>query len=369
MEPATPTQSMVIQTSIALPQLRTRWAIWTLALIAPVTAEVLSGSTPILLCLNPLSILSEVCLYGAGALLIREVVRRRGMGWRAIWTLGLAYGILEEGLTITSWFNPYWPDVCHVTAHGPQGICDYSRIAQINTLWALQLTLFHATFSITIPIILAERLWPRSAALPWLGQRGLRTWSILLTGILLLSLLVDGFLLFRERGYAHPPLLPYLVTLALAVVLVGSGLRQRAMPTPRVIDRALPRLWLLRSGAFMVIFLMFLIPSISQSTHIPAVIPFILMAGMAGWAFWRIGRWARHPDWGDRQILALAFGALGFFIFLFAPLLEVLGQVNSKPTHGTILVALVYVLLLAVLSQRARPRASAGHGPLAVTGT
>src|SRR5215208_7173436 len=67
-----------------------------LLVIAPLVAEFLLGdvtlaSLPALVLFIP--------LYGGGALLIREVVRRRGGGWPA-------FGVVEEGLATQSLFNP-----------------------------------------------------------------------------------------------------------------------------------------------------------------------------------------------------------------------------------------------------------------------
>src|SRR5437870_317974 len=90
---------------------RTWPALLTLYLLSPIIAEVLSGSTPPLMFINPIMLMYETALYGSGAILVRELVRRRGLGWGSILLLGAAYGILEEGLIITSWFNPYWPDL------------------------------------------------------------------------------------------------------------------------------------------------------------------------------------------------------------------------------------------------------------------
>lgn len=86
---------------------RTRGAILTLALLSPLTAEVLTGSTPILPFLFPTTILYQVLFYGSGALLIREAVRRRGLGWPSIVLLGGAYGILEEGLVNVTCSIPF----------------------------------------------------------------------------------------------------------------------------------------------------------------------------------------------------------------------------------------------------------------------
>jgi hypothetical protein len=48
-----------------------------LLLLAPAVAEVLFGATPVS---NLGALLPDVAVYGCGALLIREVVRRRGLG-------------------------------------------------------------------------------------------------------------------------------------------------------------------------------------------------------------------------------------------------------------------------------------------------
>src|SRR5215831_12972820 len=78
--------------------------------LAPLVGEVLAGSTPLDILGSPASFLTllllEALLYGSGAVLIREIARRTGRGWPAILGLGLAYGVLEEGLITQSFFNP-----------------------------------------------------------------------------------------------------------------------------------------------------------------------------------------------------------------------------------------------------------------------
>lgn len=74
-----------------------------LVLITPLIAELLWGSTPIAYAARLLAILP---MYGAGALLIRELVRRSKRGWTSILLLGAAYAIVEEGLALQSFFNP-----------------------------------------------------------------------------------------------------------------------------------------------------------------------------------------------------------------------------------------------------------------------
>ena len=61
--------------------------------VAPLVAEFLLGNLPVKL-LPALIVLAP--MYGGGALLIREAVRRTGRGWPSILLLGMAYAIFEE---------------------------------------------------------------------------------------------------------------------------------------------------------------------------------------------------------------------------------------------------------------------------------
>ena len=73
--------------------LRYRGAIWSLLILAPFISEVLSGSTrlSILFVLIP-----EVMVWGCGALLCRELVRRWRGGAASLLMLGLALSIAKS---------------------------------------------------------------------------------------------------------------------------------------------------------------------------------------------------------------------------------------------------------------------------------
>src|SRR5580700_11067854 len=89
-----PTESFAANTYLPAPSAtRYRASIWTLLILAPVIAEVLSGSTrlSILFVLIP-----EIMVWGGGALLARELVRRWRAGAASLLCLGLALSIAEE---------------------------------------------------------------------------------------------------------------------------------------------------------------------------------------------------------------------------------------------------------------------------------
>ena len=66
------------------------WPALGLLFVAPLVAEFLLGNLPIKL-LPALVVLAP--MYGGGALLIREAVRRTGRGWPSVLLLGMAYAI------------------------------------------------------------------------------------------------------------------------------------------------------------------------------------------------------------------------------------------------------------------------------------
>ena len=67
-----------------------------LLLLSPVVAEFLLGDFTV----RQLGFVAFFLpLYGYGALLVRELTRRRGRGWPTMLLLALAYAFVEEGLT------------------------------------------------------------------------------------------------------------------------------------------------------------------------------------------------------------------------------------------------------------------------------
>jgi hypothetical protein len=124
-----------------------------LLFLSPIIAEMLSGSTTPLEFINPIALTLLLALYGTSALLIREFKVRHGLGYPSILVLGFAYGILEEGIATKSFFDPYWPDCADF-------MCQFGRIIGVNWVWSIGLTIYHALWSILVPIIVAEALFP-----------------------------------------------------------------------------------------------------------------------------------------------------------------------------------------------------------------
>src|SRR5712692_8565093 len=73
-------------------------ALVTLIVIAPVLTEIVSGNMPAHALLNPRTAGFLFLAYSFPIVVIREVVVRRRLPVSGVFLLGLAYGILNEGL-------------------------------------------------------------------------------------------------------------------------------------------------------------------------------------------------------------------------------------------------------------------------------
>ena len=321
---------------------RTWPALLTLFVLSPMVAEMLTGSTPPLSFISPFSLLFELPLYGSGAILVRELARRRQSGWTNILLLGMAYGVLEEGLVVTSWFNPYWPDLGKLATYG--------RLFDTSWVWATELTIFHAVVSITIPILLTEILFPNIAKRPWLGERGFRGFVVLLTITSLVEMILFGFLYSRKLGYMHPPLM-YLGALLLAIGFVWLGLhvRPQARTTARVETRAAPGLWSLRLLGFAITLAFFIAAWIIPSLIPLPIVPIALLIGMVLYSIRALKNWASRAGWSAQHQLALATGAIAFFVAL-SPLVEFALHSAGKAETGLVVVDVVCLGALALLA-------------------
>ena len=133
-----------------------------LVLVTPLIAEYLLGS----LTLAQFGLFPIMALmYGTGALLVREAARRCGRGWPTILMLGIAYGVIEEGLATQSLFNPNYLGL---------RLLDGGFIPALGIAgpWTTYVIVLHVVWSIAAPIGLVDAIFPERRTVPWLGRLG-----------------------------------------------------------------------------------------------------------------------------------------------------------------------------------------------------
>jgi hypothetical protein len=277
-------------------------AAWTLVILAPLCAEL--TFTAVALPATWLALPLLIPMYGAGVLLIREAAVRVGGGWPTLAVLGLAYELAEDGLGLQALTSPNMYDAT-----------DWSlRVLGFNaTYWESQVGI-HVVFSVLIPILLADMLFPRHRARPYLRTGGLVTTAAF--AVLGVAGLRFGIAAAEDPGYQAP--LPALIGIAAAVaVLIVVALKvlpgRSGSPAP-LGSRPVA------AGAFAAVatlaFLGLLMPTGPGSDGpvfgdaVPLVIPMIGALAVAAATAWLLRRWAAHPGWGDAHRLWAIGGAM-----------------------------------------------------------
>jgi len=329
-----------------------RRAAWALVVLAPVSAEVtFSGVTmPYMWLLLP----ALVVMYGAGVLLLRELTVRFGGGWPSLLVMGLIYELVEDGLGLQALTSP---NLYNAPEWGP-------RVLGFNTTyWESQIG-YHTVFSVLIPVLLADLLFPRHRGRPYLRRGGLVLAGVAaVIGVALLRVLVAAT---EDPGY-QTPLPVVLGVLAAVAVLLFVALRvlpgRTPLPPPGG-HAPRPFLVALTAGAASACFLGLLVP-LGLPPDGPAVgsgawvlVPMASAAAVAVWAGRLIHRWSGSADWSDSYWIRLAGGALigrTLFVVLTAPAANDYdwARAGVAIAVGTVLIA-VMAFLLVRLDQRVR---------------
>ncbi|MGP3776139.1 DUF998 domain-containing protein [Streptomyces sp. SDT5-1] len=300
--------------------------------LSPVIGEMLLGATS----LDALALLPVLALlYGSGALLIREVVRRTGRGWGSILLLGAAYALLEEGLLDQMLFNADYSgnyDMVSVTPIPLVGTGAYGLVSVLAV---------HALWSIAVPIALVEALVPERADRPWLGRFGLGVTG----GLLVLGAAVVGWGSYDESGFMAPwPLLS-----GTAVVVVGLVAGAFLIPRPRagLEGRRAPRPLVVGAVACAGTSAFWLVLQPSWWGVGAALAVAVVGAGV-------VRLWARALDWGPRHVFALAAGATLTYAWVGFGQTPDQGSGGAVNLAGHVLLALGAVLLLWAGGRRVR---------------
>jgi hypothetical protein len=148
--------------------------------MAPFLTELHTGKIPAPIFFQPITFLLLIITYGLPVLIIREVSVRLNFKIVPIITLGLAYGILNEGI-----FAKTLLFKTHATI---PTFDNYGYLWGINFSWTVIVLLFHACHSVLYPILIVHFFYPNSSPGPWISKR----WTALIT----LPVIYLGFLFF-----------------------------------------------------------------------------------------------------------------------------------------------------------------------------
>jgi hypothetical protein len=274
-----------------------------LVVLAPMIAEVLSGATRLsyIFVLIP-----EMMVWGCGALLIREIVRRWYAGGTSMLLLGLALSVAEEFIIQQTSLAPLpWLGSTPV----------YSRQWGVNWLFFLFMLGYESVWVVVVPVQLTELIFPEHRKDLWLKTRGLIISSI----VFLLGSYIAWFawtqrarpMTFHVPPYHPSPLLIAIGALAIVVLaIVAYALRG---VDPKLNTRKAPPVWVVGPAVLVMGFPWYALMTLIFSPALKHNFSFWLpMAGGVVWAFlvYLIVRyWSSSPGWNDIHRWSAVFAA------------------------------------------------------------
>ncbi|GAB96838.1 hypothetical protein BJY21_003944 [Kineosphaera limosa] len=288
---------------------------------------------------NPARVAFEVvffaALYGAPALVVRDVVRRRGWGWPSLLLLFAALGVTQAALIDQSLFS--------VDYQGYEGWEQTRSATLVPALGVSAFNVFnffvgHVIFSFGAPMAVAEAWAPARADRPWLGRLGrvVALAAYLATAALIVS---DA----QSRSGSPTQLATSAVVVALLVIAaVGWGRRGRPQSDDRRPLRA--------RSAFLVAFLAAAVIAVCPETWVGVSVASTTTALLAGWLLWI----SRRRSVGLRAIAAVGLAFLvvrGLLAFTYFPLA---GDVAAGPKYAHNVVMMLVVVLAGALALRRR---------------
>jgi hypothetical protein len=287
----------------SIPLQRFRGPIWTLLILAPFIAEVLSGSTRLSFLYV---LLPEVMVWGCGALLCRELVRRWHAGATSLLMLGLALSIAEEFIIQQTSIAPLpFPGVN----------AGFGRYYGVNWLYLLFMLGFESVWVVLVPVQVTELFFPDQRELPWLRKSGLIATCI--------AFLVGCRIAWygwtqkaRPRLHAatyHPPMLAIGLGLASIALLIASAWLLRGYGhSGQVASRQPASPWLLLLRAFILRAPWFWLIGLLFVPH-PGLAVWIPISAGVIWSllsFALVRYWSAACGWRDIHRWAISFGAV-----------------------------------------------------------
>ena len=300
--------------------------------LAPAIAELLSGSAPPSEFFNPFNFFLLSSLYGSGALLVRELKLKWNKSYVSMFILGAAYGVIEEGLMVKSFFDPKWMDL------GILG--SYGRWQGVNWVWAEWLTIYHSIFSIAIPITLVELAYLERRNEKWVGNKTFAALTMLLAA-------VTTFGYFFLTAY-KPPLIQYMLTIVVMFFLIFLAWKIPSK-TGKKGEKQIIKPFKLALIGFLTALSLFLIFMAG-----PYIIPFPQVTMLLGVILiFMVASFLKRYKWDEKTLFhkfTLTAGAVTFLIVL-TPLQE-LDKSRPDNPRGMLIVGIIALIMLLLLKRK-----------------
>ena len=273
--------------------------------LAPSFTELLLGGTRLSALIGfPPIIGMEIVVWGGGAVMLRALARKLGLGWGSLLLFGLIIAMAEEFVIQQTSFAPLVIKL--------KGV-EWARAGGINYVYALWALVYEAVWVVLMPTLVTEMVFPARHGETWLSRAG----SVILLVLFPIGSLLAwyGWTHIARVQTFHLPLYtpPAAATAATLAVIAGTFVWAIRFP-PRFAATARPPAPALIGtlGAIWgILWFGLVVLAFGIAPQLPA--PTVFAAGLALTVIVLLvlPRWAAHPDWTARNAYGLFFGTLG----------------------------------------------------------
>ncbi len=314
-----------------------------LMLFAPLLTEVLPGATRFgSIFVFPI----EVTVWGGGALLIRDAVRRWNLGWFNMLLLALCLSIAEEFLIQQTSVAPMVLRLKGVT---------YARSLGVNYVYLLWALIYETVFVVFAPIYLVELIFPQKRHQVWMNRIGFIT--------VIFFFLAGAFLAWyswtqiaRPKVFQVPAYNPSLLKVMLAsgvivvfMVLALGPLKNKLPKTMQTLTPPLNAVLGIIGALWATILFGLVLLAFGQFPEFPPAIAlvagFILMIS----AVYFVPRWTSSELWNSFKTYSLIFGTtVGSWVVGF---IGFIGS-DSRDLYFKIITNVIALILMLLLFRR-----------------
>ncbi|TDO49645.1 hypothetical protein EV651_12148 [Kribbella sp. VKM Ac-2571] len=248
--------------------------------------------------------------------------------------LALAYGVLEEGITTQSLFNPNYAG---------QRLLDPGHVGFLGmgAPWTLLVLGLHTIWSITVPIVLVESMSRRPRE-PWLGKVGLSVYGALFVlGIVATTAIQLG----TDPFVASPAQFAGVVVAVAVLVVLAARVGRRA---PRRTPGTVPSAWVFAVAGLAVSSGWMLTSDLVKNGRLGAAV----MLAIDVLAAVVLVRCSRRTGWTPKHAMALAGGTLLTYAWHAFPEEPVFPAPHTVDLIGNAVFALLAVALLVFATIR-----------------
>jgi hypothetical protein len=313
--------------------------------LAPLVAELLPGATRI----SAIFVLPiEILIWGSGAVLIREAVRRWKLGWLNLLLLAAALSVAEECLIQQTSLAPL---VIKLKGY------EYARSFDFNYVYFVWALIYEVVFAVVVPIGLAELIFRRTRPEPWLNRAGAVVIGLLFLPASFLAWFswtqIARPKVFHLEAF-QPPAWQLALAASVIVVLVSLALgpsRCYLARSPRSLAPPHGVLLLVFCGvAVVVLFGLELLafgirPKFSPSAAVAMGLT------LAALLVYFLPRWRSHPNWRVWHEVGALYGAVITNMAVF--FIAFLGS-TQLDFYGKAILDVIAVAMLALLAARIR---------------